>query len=510
MAVSKSGLVRAEIVRAFRDRYGAATSRNAKRIILNELIALTSYHPKAAIRALNAVPRPARLQGRHRPKLYDEAARQALIVLWEASDRLCGKRLVALLPNLVASLERHGHLRLDTSIREQILKMRSATIDRLLRAPKRANKSKRPRRVEPAVRRRVKVRTFADWNEPPPGSMEMDLVAHCGQVNQGSYINSLVLTDIASGWTECAPLVVRESGLLIETLEQIRRSLPFSLRALDVDNGGEFVNESMIQYCLRHGIELTRSRPYRKNDQAWIEQKNGAVVRKHLGYERFEGIAAGDALARLYGVSRLFVNFFQPSFKLAEKHRDGARVFKRYHAPQTPCERPLQAESIPELTKVKLREVRDGLDPLRLLEEMRTMQLQMIAISKGEKTTAPPVQPSDLTAFLASLSSAWRAGEVRPTHGAAVNPGYQRRGEPRVESRVTVRPILPPGEQRIQELKPARTPPPDRPLWAGLDPELKRKSQLQQQEFARRRIRRQHAFTLVWPLVCRRLEGRPI
>ncbi len=155
----------------------------------------------------------------------------------------------------------------------------------------------------PAVRRRVPVRTFADWNEPPPGSMEMDCVAHCGEANRGSYVNSLVLTDIASGWTEAAPLVVREGGLLVETLDRVRLGLPFALRALDVDNGSEFVNESLINYCLTHGIELTRSRPWRKNDQAWIEQKNGAVVRKLPGYRRFQGIAAAQAITRLYGAS---------------------------------------------------------------------------------------------------------------------------------------------------------------------------------------------------------------
>jgi hypothetical protein len=146
--------------------------------------------------------------------------------------------------------------------------------------------------------------------------------------------------------------------------------LPFTLRALDVDNGSEFVNERLIEYCLSHGIELTRSRPYRKNDQAWIEQKNGAVVRKLLGYKRFEGIAAAKAITRLYGASRLFVNFFQPSFKLAAKHREGAQVSKRYHPPQTPSDRLLHTESMPETAKMKLREIAGALDPLKLLEEM--------------------------------------------------------------------------------------------------------------------------------------------
>jgi hypothetical protein len=180
-----------------------------------------------------------------------------LIVLWEASDRVCGKRLRALLPILLPALERNGHLHLDEALRQKILAMSASTIDRLLRVPRSATRLKKARRAMPAVRRRVRVRTFADWNEPPPGSMEMDLVAHCGDANCGSYVNSLVMTDIASGWTEAAPLVVRESGLVVATLDRIRQGLPFALRALDVDNGSEFVNESLIKYCLSHGIELT-------------------------------------------------------------------------------------------------------------------------------------------------------------------------------------------------------------------------------------------------------------
>jgi hypothetical protein len=356
MGTKMTHTARAELTHVVRRRYGAATGAE-KRKILDEFIAVTGYHEKSAIRALNAEPAIKRRQTRSRPSLYDEAARAALIVLWEASDRVCGKRLRALLPVLLPALERNGHLHLAEPMRQKILAMSASTIDRLLRVPRSATRLRKLRRAMPAARRRVPVRTFTDWNEPPPGSMEMDLVAHCGEANRGSYVNSLVLTDIASGWTEAAPLVVRESGLVVETLDRIRQGLPFALRALDVDNGSEFVNETLIQYCLSHGIELTRSRPWRKNDQAWIEQKNGAVVRKLLGYRRFQGIAAAQAITRLYGASRLFVNFFQPSFKLAEKHRQGAQVTKRYHPPQTPCERLLQAQSTPDAAKSELREV---------------------------------------------------------------------------------------------------------------------------------------------------------
>ena len=502
---------RIQLARSLRRRYQAASSR-AKKQILNEFIAVSAYHPKYAIHLLNAadVRGASAPRGRVRPTIYDEAAKQALIVLWEASDRVCGKRLKPLLRILVPALERHGHLKLDEAIRSKVLAMSAATIDRLLRAPRNATRTRKLRRVTPEIRRRIAVRTFADWNDPPPGSMEMDLVAHCGEMNRGSYVHSLVLTDIASGWTECAPLVVRESTLLVEAVERVRLGLPFSLRALDVDNGSEFVNETMIQYCLRNGIELTRSRPYRKNDQAWIEQKNGAIVRKLLGYRRFEGIAAAQTLARLYGASRLFVNFFQPSFKLAEKHWQGAQVTKRYHPPQTPCERLLLDESVSEAAKVKLREVGNTLDPLQLLEEVRTMQSHLVVLADGGKPDASNTDQPNLPAFLASLSSAWRAGEVRPTHSADVKPRYLRRIQSLVRrDTVAPRQVTTPSQQKVVRVGAQPIVAPNLPFVLKLDAETERQCELQRQEFARRHIQRRHAFTLIWPLVCRRLEARP-
>jgi hypothetical protein len=499
MGIKMTHTARAELTNVVRRRYRATTGTE-KRRILDEFIAVTGYHHKSAIRALNAEPAAKRRQIRVRPSLYDEVVRAALIVLWEASDRVCGKRLRALLPILLPALERNGHLHLGEPMRQKILAMSASTIDRLLRVPRNATRLKKARRAVPEARRRVPVRTFADWNEPPPGSMERDLVAHCGEVNRGSYVNSLVLTDIASGWTDSATLVVRESGLLVETLERIRLGLPFALRALDVDNGSEFVNVSLIHYCLSHGIELTRSRPYRKNDQAWIEQKNGAVVRKLLGYRRFQGIAAAQAITRLYGASRLFVNFFQPSFKLAEKHRQGAQVSKRYHPPQTPCERLLQAESLPEAAKAKLREVASVLDPLKLLEEIRAVQAHLVMLADGEKPPSVIAEPPDLSVFVSSLSSAWRTGEVRPTFSVEAKPRYLRSLQAVVQQDVAQMP-----SKNVAALA-AITPP-----VAQTPPSMPTEKMPERPQliYAERGTRAFHALKMVWPLVCRRLEGFP-
>lgn len=479
---------RAELANAVRRRYRAATGKS-KRKILDEFIATTGYHEKSAIRLLNRPPLVRRPQRRRRPSLYDEATRAVLVVLWEASDRVCGKRLRAVLPILLPALERNGHLKLDDAIRSKVLAMSAATIDRVLRAPRSATGLKRSRPIVPEVRRRVPLRTFADWHEPVPGSMEMDLVAHCGEVNRGSYIHSLVLTDIASGWTEATPLVVRDSSLVVEALERVRLNLPFALRALDVDNGGEFVNERLIQYCLSHGIELTRSRPYRKNDQAWIEQKNGAVVRKLLGYRRFAGIAAARAIMRLYGASRLFVNFFQPSFKLAAKQRDGARVYKSYYPPQTPCERLLQAQ-IPEGAKAHLRTVATALDPLKLLEEIRAMQAHLIALANGETPPSMTPDPPDLSAFISSLSSAWRAGEIRPTFSAEAKPRYLR----------GLQSLRPQAAASIPDARPAT------PAPAVAVAKVPERPQI---TYAAAGAANYRAVRSAWPLICRRLEEFP-
>ena len=398
---------RRELKAAIGQRYRAA-GRWERRQLLDEFTRVTGYHRKHALRVLHRpfVPRPPR----PRKRIYDEAVRQALALLWEAADRICGKRLKALLPVLIESMERHGHLRLDPVVRSSLLDVSAASIDRLLRPVREATGRGRRRRwgIGSAIKQSVPVRTFADWGEPPPGYCEADLVEHCGGVKHaGNFVHTLTLTDIHSGWTECAALVVREQTLVVEGISMIRGQLPFALRGLDTDNDSVFMNETLQTYCREQELHWTRSRAYRKNDQAWVEQKNGAVVRRLAGYGRLSGLNAAATLGRLYQSARLFVNFFQPSFKLAGKQRDGALIRRRYHPPLTPCQRLLASPLVEETVKEQLRQHFAALDPVALLKTIRDTQQQLAAVSDG--SGQPPARASDdLSAFLDGLATAWQ------------------------------------------------------------------------------------------------------
>ncbi len=416
---------RDELIAAVINRYGAG-DRGEKTRILDEFVAVTGFHRKHALRLLGGRV-PCRSAARPGRRIYGGDVREALILVWEASDRVCGKRLKPLIPILVEAMERHGHLKLTPAVSAPLLAMSAATIDRALREVReKAGRTRRRPAPSSAIRRSIPVRTFSDWRDPPPGFVEADLVAHSGPSTRGSFVQTLVLTDIATGWTECAPLLVREQRLLSEVLTELRKLLPFDLLGFDTDNDSVFMNETVRDYCLEAGIEFTRCRPYRKNDQAFVEQKNGAVVRKIAGYRRFEGLTAAAALARLYASVRLFVNFFQPSFKLSGKERDGAKVLKRYHAPATPCQRVLADPRTPEEVRVRLRSLQSSLDPVRLLSEMRAAQQHLADVADCPSAVFEVSAPS-IEEFLAGLRTAWKEGEVRPTARRKPAPKRGRR-----------------------------------------------------------------------------------
>lgn len=413
---------RKELIEGVGQRYRTSSGKDKPKI-LEEFVRLTGYHRKHAIRVLNCgIAKPA--QRRPRERVYDEAVRQALIILWEAADRICSKRLKAAQPLLIVAMERHGHLALDSGVRQRLLAMSTATIDRLLESTRREGFAGRRRRgaINSALRKSIPIRTFADWKDVKPGFFEIDFVEHCGGVAEGTFVHSLVLTDVASGWTECVALPAREQTLVIEGFAQVRAELPFSLHGVNSDNDSAFINDTVVDYCRAHALQFTRSRPYRKNDQAWVEQKNGSVVRRLVGYGRLQGREATAALARLYAVTRLYVNFFQPSFKLTSKIREGSRVTKRYSAPATPCERLLASGCLDEAGAAQLRQLFSTLDPVALLHEIRMAQEELAAFAAtGSAPSRAPGDGGDIDAFVRGLATAWKSGESRPTHRRKVS-----------------------------------------------------------------------------------------
>jgi len=402
-----------ELIQVLKGRYHISMKKEKSRI-LDEFIALTKYHRKHAIRLLSERPEfPVDKKPGNR--IYNEAVREALIVLWEAGDRICGKRLKAVLPTLLESMERHNHLKLDPEVRQRLLSASAATIDRLLQPIRKEVKvKKRTRRKPKKASTNVQIRTFSDWDDPPPGYLEIDFVEHNGGSSAGSYIRSFGAVDICSAWVECIPLLAKSQELVVEALDVLRQQFPFPLLGIDSDNDSAFINDTVFDYCKFHSIKFTRSRAYRKNDQAWVEQKNGAVIRRFTGHDRYSGIVAGQVLANLFQAVRLYVNYFQPSFKIREKEKDGSKVRRIYEKPMTACERLLNHPAVQIETKKKLKSRCRLLDPIDLLHRIREQQTALAELACRENSI---IHGRDsLDQFIKQLGTMWKYGEVRPTH----------------------------------------------------------------------------------------------
>ncbi len=405
---------RQELLDALRKRYKSA-SRKTKIKIIDEFEELSGFHRKHVIRLMNEKEDGQISSPIKSKRIYDEAVKEALTILWETSDRMCGKRLQAILPVLIESMERHGHLALDETVRKKLFDISPSTIDRILSPVRTKSKEKqRKKRKQRDAAKKIAIRTFADWNSPPPGFFEMDFVAHHGGSMAGSFVHTLVLTDIATTWTVCIPLLYREQTLVRKALDILQMEMPMPLLGIDTDNDGAFINETLINYCSDNGIEFTRSRPYRKNDQAWIEQKNGSVVRRLVGHARFQGMHAAQTLAKLYRAGLQHVNFFEPSFKLISKRREGSKTIKKYDSPTTPCDRLLVRPEIKDEDKEQLKKIRLELDPLRLIQDIRIAQAHLADFET--KTKDAEISSQTLDRFMEELPHLWKNGEVRATH----------------------------------------------------------------------------------------------
>jgi len=362
-----------EYKEAVRVRYHKARKRE-KGKILDEFVEVTGYHRKATIRLLNRDSQIRRGKRRGRQRCYGDEEVNALRKVWEASDRLCSKRLRPFIGEMVRKMRQHGELDVTAEMETNLCRMSPSTIDRRLQ-PWRHLGGRRPlssTRQGSLLKSSIPIRTFADWTDEGPGFLEVDLVAHCGESTEGFYLNTLCAVDVASGWSECMGVWGKGQQRVGSAIHRIRHRLPFPLLGLDSDNGGEFINHHLYDYCYKDGITFTRSRSYKKNDSCHVEQKNWSVVRRLIGYDRYNSHAALDSLNRLYDVLRLYINFFQPTMKLLAKTRQGARVHKVYDTARTPYQRLLDSGVLTSAKQSELAAIYHGLNPVLLLSQLNS------------------------------------------------------------------------------------------------------------------------------------------
>jgi hypothetical protein len=329
------------------------------------------------------LPRPGR------GPTYDEQTVKVLVQVWRIMDYICGKRLAPVLGEMVERLLRHNELRCDAATRKKLARMSAATIDRLLRPERQKYQLKGRSHTRPGtlLKHQIPMRTFSDWDEQQPGFLEIDLVGHDGGVIDSLHAFTLNATDIASGWNSSAALQNKAQVWTLAGVQKIRAKLPFPLLGIDSDNGSEFINQTLYDFCQEHKITFTRSRPYRKNDSCFVEQKNYSVVRRAVGYQRCETDEQLQLLNQLYEPLDLYTNFFQPSMKLKSKERHGARVKKKYDKARTPYQRLLDSSFIKEETKQQLRARYHALNPAQLKRQIEGLQRKLLATAVSTALT---------------------------------------------------------------------------------------------------------------------------
>jgi hypothetical protein len=380
-----------------------SSSKKAKGQVLEEFIGLTGYNRnygswllrncgrKVVMRGLNGeqviVIGELRKVRRRRKRVYDEEVKRVLRWVWQVLDYSCGKRLVASLGWLVPKLEEQRELKVKKSVREKLLRVSASTADRLLRPERKKMEIKSRARTKPGtlLKYQVPIRTYSEWDERRPGFLETDLVGHDGGRTEGEFLYSLNATDVVSSWSETEAVRNRAQVWTFEALQKIKDRLPFKLLGIDSDNDGAFINAHLIKYCQDNQLTFTRSRPSKKNDGCYIEQKNYSVVRRLVGYSRYDTPQEQDLLNELYSLSRLYYNFFQVTMKLISKERIGSRVSKRHDSPKTPYQRLLESPFVEEEQKEKLRAMFKELNVVKLKKEMEKLQSKLFRLQRYKK-----------------------------------------------------------------------------------------------------------------------------
>ena len=360
--------VRITILTRYRVRYKKATKKERSKI-LDEFCTTWDYSRKHAIKILNQSLDERKLKPGPR-KTYNQSVVIHLVEIWKLTGKICSKRLKAAIP---LWLPYYRDSKCDTEIEKLLLMMSCSTIDRLLK-PYRGNATKGLSSTTPGTYLKSKIpMEILDTKVKKPGTVQADTVVHCGTSLIGKYANSLTITDLYSGWTENRATWTKASLEVLEQIRDIRKTLPFYVHRFSCDNGSEFINESLVKYFEQHkdpgqpSIKFTRTRPYKKNDNAHVEQKNDSHVRQLFGYHRYDHEELVYLMNDIYkNYWNPLQNFFLPNQKLIKKERIGGRIKKVYDTPKTPFQRIIDCENYPEERRVSLLLTKDGLNPIQL------------------------------------------------------------------------------------------------------------------------------------------------
>jgi hypothetical protein len=381
--------------------------KKEKGVILGQFVELTGYVRRYAARLLRQHGKKTRVGTttiigdvtkkpvRKREPVYDGEVIEALRKIWMIMDCICGKRLKAALADLIPVLKKNMEIQLKPTTEEKLLAISASTIDRVMAADRKKQALKGRSGTKPGtlLKHQIKIRTFSEWNEQKPGFVEIDLVGHDGGDASGEFCQSLDVTDVCTTWTETRAVQNKAQVWVFKALTNIREALPFQLLGIDSDNGSEFINHELFRYCVQEQITFTRARPTRKNDSCFVEEKNYSVVRRNVGYRRYDTPEELAVLNELYGYLRLYTNYFLPTMKLVSKERIGSRVKKVYDEPATPYKRVLASPDVKQSDKTRLRKIHSTLNPAQLKRNITSLQEKLLRIGMMKEQQRRDNQP---------------------------------------------------------------------------------------------------------------------
>lgn len=377
---------REQYLDSVRQEYRQA-NRKQKTRLLNEARRRTRLNRKVLIRKLAHPPKPPGPRKRAaRAASYGADVLGVLIQVWEIFDYPCGQRLAPALRQEVERLRQAGEVRCSEEVAGKLQRISAKTIDRLLAREKQVRRLRRNRHPgsHPGLYQKIPVKVAAEWDTHQVGHLQVDYVEHCGRSNAGEYVHTLSVTDVASGWWEGQPIAARTQEATREAMEEIRGRVPFRIREIHPDNDSGLINDLMWQYCRQRKIRMTRSRPYKKNDNAWVEQRNWTHVRQVVGYQRFDRMPELRVMQELYGRLRLYKNFFQPAMKLKQKVRMGGKIRRKYEAARTPYQRLLDSGQLRPGVAEALQQQYQRLNVAELRRQVEALRKRLFELAEGK------------------------------------------------------------------------------------------------------------------------------